>query len=215
MVPEGLATVVTGALAVGARRVARHAAIVRRLPTIEALGSATVICTDKTGTLTTGWLALGDVLVAHGRNNDLWEAALRCNDAHGKVGDPVDVALWEAARARGVPEPRGVRTAERPFDTETRSMTTVHQTATGPVVSVKGAPEAVLRRCRPGQTREHLESEVDCLGRSGLRVLAVAAARTSDPDADGLEPLGLVGFHAAVPLHRRHGGPDAVGPASA
>lgn len=194
-VPEGLATIVTGALALGARRMARRGAIVRHLPAIEALGSATVICCDKTGTLTTGRLAVADLVVASGRTNDLWDAALRCNDAQGAVGDPVDLALRDGAKAGGHDMPEGHRIGERPFDVETRSMATVHHTSNGPVLSVKGAPEAVLVRSRPGEARDKLEGAVEGLARSGLRVLAFATAATGDLDSDGLEPLGLVAFH--------------------
>ena len=193
-VPEGLATVVTTALALGARRMARRGAIVRRLAAMEALGAATVICTDKTGTLTTGTLTVTEVLAVPGEEPAMWDAALRCNDAGSGVGDPVDLALQAEAATRRHPAPLGVRIAERPFDATTRSMCTVHRTVRGPVLSLKGAPEAVLPRCRPAPERTVLEEAVTRLGRAGLRVLALASGDTADLDSGDLRSLGLVAF---------------------
>ena len=101
-IPEGLGSIVITALALGARRMADGGAIVRRLEAIEALGSAQVICADKTGTVTTGRLTIADVVPVPGRELDLWRTAAYCNDASGAMGDPLDVALRDAAEAHGV-----------------------------------------------------------------------------------------------------------------
>lgn len=194
-VPESLAAAVTTALALGARRMAGLGVIVRRLAAIEGLGATTVIASDKTGTLTTGRLAVVETAPADGRGEQLTLAALRCNDARGDVGDPVDVALRVAAERAGARLPGGERRlAERPFDPATRSMAVVSATADGPLLTVKGAPEVVLARCRPGPDTERLAATVRPLAARGLRVLAFAEASTDDVDAEGLRPLGLVGL---------------------
>ncbi|MGE3621625.1 MAG: cation-translocating P-type ATPase, partial [Acidimicrobiia bacterium] len=191
-IPEGLATIVTSSLALGARRMAGHGAIVRRLPAIEALGGADVICTDKTGTITTGRITVADVAIPGGGDRAFWEACWRCRDGDA---DPVDAALGVAARAAGFDEPPGTRVAGRPFDATTRSMTTVHEVHGMPVLSVKGAPEVVLPRCAAGPDRAGLEAAVDRLSGAGLRVLAVASGETADLDATDLDARGLVAFH--------------------
>jgi P-type Ca2+ transporter type 2C len=199
-VPEGVATVVTTALALGAHRMAGRGAIVRRLQAIEALGSASVICCDKTGTITSGKLAVASVVARQGQLNELWLISRRCNDAVDGVGDPVDVALLAAACAAGSDEPTGSRLAERPFDTTTRSMTTVHSTEKGPVLSVKGAPEAVFARCRPDTVEPAFTNAVQKMTARSLRVMAVAEAQTADLDSDDLTAIGVIGLED--PLRR-------------
>ena len=173
-IPEGLATVVVMALALGARRMATRGAVVRRLAAIEALGAAEVICADKTGTITTGRLTVSAVLPVTGRALDLWHAALRCNDAHDGVGDPIDVALIEAATKRGIVIDAPVRVGERPFETETRSMATLDEVNNTLVLSLKGAPEVVLRRCTAGAIVDELADAATAMAEQGMRVLAFA-----------------------------------------
>jgi Ca2+-transporting ATPase len=193
-IPEGLLAVVTLALSLGAQRMARGGTIVRHLPAIEALGAASVLCFDKTGTLTTGRLRVAEVVPVDGRDDALWAAVLRCNDAEGRQGDPLDVAVAEEAARRAVPRPIGTRMSEQPFDTATRLMATVHDGDCGPVLSVKGAPEAVLARCTGGGDVEQLTLAVDRLAARGRRVIAVADAPGADLDARCLRALGLVAF---------------------
>lgn len=186
-VPESLVAAVTSALAVGAQQMARLGVIVRKLPAIEALGATTVIATDKTGTLTTGELAVVDAVELP--DADLWPAALRCNDASNGVGDAVDVALMDRATELGYAADPRSRLATRPFDAVSRSMAVVHP---GPLLTVKGAPEVILDRCREGADTDRLRAEFGRLAQEGLRVLAFASGQTDQLDADGLRPLGLV-----------------------
>ncbi|MFF0497267.1 cation-translocating P-type ATPase [Nocardia aobensis] len=220
-VPESLPAVVTLGLALGARRMAAHRALVRTLPAVETLGSVTVLATDKTGTLTEGRMVVGDVWTGAQRSSEgdpvgeLLAAAVLCNDAQfvaptsetdeaAVLGDPTEAALLCAATKAGIDErelrTRMPRVSELPFDSDRKRMTTVHRLPDGTYRTVcKGAPEAVVREtlidAGPAPRAEALERAAAFAGQ-GYRVLAVAAA--DRPDAPGEHPehglhlLGLV-----------------------
>lgn len=171
-IPEGLPAIVTVVLAIGVQQMSRRNAIVRRLPAVETLGSVTVVCSDKTGTLTqnrmtvTRYLA-GDAEVADldaldtndGVGKALLETIVHCNDATfggdeaESTGDPTEVALLAAGARFGVAQDdlagRQPRVAERPFDSERKMMSTVGDPGEGApaVVHTKGALDSVLPRC--------------------------------------------------------------------
>jgi sodium/potassium-transporting ATPase subunit alpha len=168
-VPEGLLPTVTLALAVASRKMASQNALLKTLESAETLGSTTVICTDKTGTLTQNDIRVTDVILAPGRPSSereetVSQRALRvmalCNNAtiEGEgaqarfSGDPTETALLrhvEAERPGGVAALRAAhrRIHEHPFDSATREMATLHETPGGAESCLKGAPEVVVRQC--------------------------------------------------------------------
>jgi Ca2+-transporting ATPase len=197
-VPEGLPAVLTVALALGVERMSRHKALVRRLVAVEALGSITVIATDKTGTLTEGRMDVQAIDVTDAARAT--RAMVLANDAEpgATAGDPMDLGLLRYAAAQGI-DVAALREAHpvieaRPFDSEWKfARATVRDGDHGTATYVKGAPEAVIGRSRlPAGDREAWTSKAEQHAAEGLRVLAVAWGEGQRED--DLTLLGLVLF---------------------
>jgi Ca2+-transporting ATPase len=216
-VPEGLLPTVTLALALAAQRMARERALVRRLSAVETLGCVSVICTDKTGTLTANAMALQNTWSSD--EPLLLLAAGLCCNASKAVGDPTETALLQGAQRAGLDleqeRKRLPRRRELPFDSERRMMSVLVQWQADPrwpepnpwMVCSKGAPLELLAHCshwlRGGTItplgpaeRQVVLAANDGLARQGQRVLAIACKPCNQPqlEEEELVLVGLVGL---------------------
>ena len=233
VVPEALPAVVTISLAIGVQRMVKRNALVRRLPAVETLGSTTVICSDKTGTLTKDEMTARRVFVKgqtfeiSGAGYEprggflpdtkdealhrLLRAAALASDArivHDETtgrwdvkGDPTEGALVVAAHKAGLRKAEldelFPRIDEIPFTSESKRMTTFHQTPSGVVAYSKGAPEVVLSSCALAATdRASILETARQMAGNALRVLAVAMKPDAARETGEREMtfLGLVGM---------------------
>lgn len=225
-IPEGLPVIVTIVLSIGVQRMVQRNALIRRLPAVETLGSASVICSDKTGTLTQNRMTLvkaytdgadkiADINYNHSDDiNQLLKYATLCCDAsvvfggdgEQHIGDPTETAIVYAAHKSGMPKEmlnrENPRLATLPFDSDRKLMTTVNQINGKNIVIVKGAFDILASRCVKGDI--HRAKEVtESMSKNALRVLAVAYKEIDNlpenPTSDALENgLTLMGLVGMV-----------------
>lgn len=206
-VPEGLLVAVTVILALGMRKILKRNGLVKKLLAVETLGSVTVICTDKTGTLTEGRMRVSHTELREPAR--ALETMVLCNNLEG----PVDVALWQHAKGQMEGDPQDLvdgstRLAEELFTSETKFMSTASQRNGESSDYLKGAPEIVLNMCSiaPDDGKRVL-AQVDEWAGDGLRTLGLAYRPHQSLDMHhGYTWVGLVGMEDPI----REGVTDAV-----
>ena len=197
-IPEGLPAIVTIVLALGVQRMVKHNAIVKKLPAVETLGCAGVICSDKTGTLTMNKMTVVEVWTQGGQHRkEALTITSLCNDtvltynedgSPKTAGDPTETAFVDAAFQDGLDknkmEAQFPRVAELPFDSDRKLMSTIHPINGKYRVMVKGAPDILLSRCThilgsgvtpisPAAVKE-IETANAAMAEKALRVLGAA-----------------------------------------
>lgn len=203
MIPEEFPVILTVFLSMGAWRLAKKQSLVRRLPSVETLGAVSVLCVDKTGTITMNCMTVQDIWAVDGDKHSLLETmGLGCEtDAY----DPMEKAMLAYCNEYGItPEHLfgGELITEYPFTNQLKMMGHVWLRDGKTVIAAKGSPERILTICDlSAKQREAVENKISELSRQGLRVIAVGAQRPlSDREIPSsitdccLTLLGLIGL---------------------
>ena len=223
-IPEGLPAIVTIVLSIGVQRMVKRGALIRRLPAVETLGGASVICSDKTGTLTQNRMTITHAYVdgmdnailldkADDKIKQLINYGTLCSngsvifnsDGEQHIGDPTETAIVYASHINGYPKELlnadYPRLGEIPFDSDRKLMTTINKINGKNVVIVKGAFDMMAPRCINGDINK-AKQITESMSADALRVLAIAYKEideipdvlTSENIENGLTLMGLVGM---------------------
>lgn len=217
-IPEALSSIVTIVLSFGTQKMSRENAIMRKLQAVEGLGSVSVICSDKTGTLTQNKMTVrrvvcdGHIITADDANMEnvgekqLVIASVLCNDSSCRdgvdIGDPTETALIHFAHKAGLSDTEirenYKRISEIPFDSDRKLMSTLNIVNGSKVMYTKGAADVLTERMNITETvKNQIREQVDQLSKQGLRILCFACKEfegdeiTID-DENGLEYMGLI-----------------------
>jgi Ca2+-transporting ATPase len=203
MIPEEFPVIITVFMSMGAWRLAKKNSLVRRLPSVETLGAVSVLCVDKTGTITMNQMAVQDIWAADGDEENLYEImGLACETA---AYDPMEKAMIEHCEKLGISKRHlfgGKLISEYAFTNELKMMGHIWQHDGEIIIAAKGSPERILEICKlSDHERSFLESKICEMSEQGLRVIAVAMAKLNN-EADipanildcSLTLCGLIGL---------------------
>ena len=208
-IPEGLPAVVTIIMAMGVQRMSRRHVVIRKLKSVETLGGCSVICTDKTGTLTRNELRVAEVFCADGAKKKLLQCMTACSSVkkggNGYIGDPTEVALSVYADECNFKGPAD-KIAEIPFTSERKMMSVATKTGREKLTFSKGAPDILIEHCSFILTssgvkpitrydKQIVAEECNCMSDNALRVLGFAYGNfDGEIHEDGLIFIGLCGM---------------------